>query len=602
MAAEETMMALLQEALVASGAWDGTKHDAYVLRRFLKARSWDVCAARDMWLAMLKWRAAVGADGVLERQLLSSERRARFNALYPHGLHGVDAQGRPVLIYRLGTTNVAGLKKEFPDALLQELHVQTQEFVMRVALPACSLAGGIHVDQITMIVDLEGMGMFDMPKVKELLLPCLSVNGDNYPETLAQLVIVNAPSMFDSAFAVVKRLMSPDTQRKITILGKNYRPALAKLVPRESLPTYMGGTSETGLAENHGPWEKLLHLFTQSATVAAQQEMAQHLHAQQAQLQHSASGPPRTPQHGGHHHALHPSASFGAEAFHSAASDFAASWLSGTRPPIGLHSSLSDLPPATGVGACSSGAAGAAASPAGYHHRWRGSHGVGGSVGTDTLGGLGSIGTIGELGSYHSCLSIQRAHTIGELGSYHSCLSIQESAALFAALQQRAALAAVAEQEAAAAPAMAPVRRGRQRGSDGSSGAGCFAWLCPGRAAGARQPLPAHEGEAAGACGAAVPGGGEVAGRSAAKAPQKPRRAKDYEWDEDEVQASDADAGRGGSDQAAVARGGGVAAGPNALQQVEMKRDVNGMHAASPSKSKGYTGARRSASACCIVS
>ncbi len=69
-------------------------------------------------------------------------------------------QGRPVLIYKIGSTDVSALKKEFPEAALRRFHVQTYEFIMRVALPACSLAAGRHVDQVTTIVDLEGMGLW----------------------------------------------------------------------------------------------------------------------------------------------------------------------------------------------------------------------------------------------------------------------------------------------------------------------------------------------------------------------------------------------------------------------------------------------------------
>ena len=74
------------------------------------------------------------------------------------------------------------------------------------------------------MIDLNTWGLFDMPKVKDLLMPILSINGDNYPEvrgglgmrdlgicqpaqhhcelptctqTLAQMVVVNAPAMFD---------------------------------------------------------------------------------------------------------------------------------------------------------------------------------------------------------------------------------------------------------------------------------------------------------------------------------------------------------------------------------------------------------------------
>ena len=36
--------------------------------------------------------------------------------------------------------------------------------------------------QVTIVIDLCGWGLFDMPKVKDMLMPILSINGDNYPE------------------------------------------------------------------------------------------------------------------------------------------------------------------------------------------------------------------------------------------------------------------------------------------------------------------------------------------------------------------------------------------------------------------------------------
>jgi hypothetical protein len=134
--------------------------DAYSARRFLKARGWDLQEAKRMWMGMLTWRIEWGADGILDSVLMSDQQQRRLQAIYPHGLHGVDMAGHPVLIYRLGMTDTAALKKEFSETLLRKFHVQTQEFIMRVVLPACSLAANTHVDQVTTVVDLEGMGLW----------------------------------------------------------------------------------------------------------------------------------------------------------------------------------------------------------------------------------------------------------------------------------------------------------------------------------------------------------------------------------------------------------------------------------------------------------
>lgn len=55
----------------------------------------------------------------------------------------------------------------------------------------------------------------DMAKVKDLLLPTLSITGDMYPETLAHLVVTRAPGFFDAAFSAIRRMLPPDTQAKI---------------------------------------------------------------------------------------------------------------------------------------------------------------------------------------------------------------------------------------------------------------------------------------------------------------------------------------------------------------------------------------------------
>ena len=88
--AMQEKLASLRGQLLDAGAWDASRHDDHALARFLRARGWDIEAAKRMWLASLAWRVAVGADGILEEQLMSSQREARLRKLYPHGLHGVD--------------------------------------------------------------------------------------------------------------------------------------------------------------------------------------------------------------------------------------------------------------------------------------------------------------------------------------------------------------------------------------------------------------------------------------------------------------------------------------------------------------------------------
>lgn len=251
------MTSLLQR-LKELNAWDEQKHDSYALRRFLRARAWDLDEAQKMWLAMLAWRKEWGVDHMLDKQVLSEQQQKRLMEIFPHGLHGIDHKGRPILIYRMGDMDLNAVTAEFPEIILQRFHIQMYEFIMRVALPACSLAAGRHVDQVTNVFDLKGLGLWTMTKLRAVMLPTMSITRDNYPETLGQVIIINAPAMFDNAYAVGKRMLSAETQSKIQVYGRNYQPALDRLISKSQLPHFLGGSSQAQLGDNHGPWEQLI--------------------------------------------------------------------------------------------------------------------------------------------------------------------------------------------------------------------------------------------------------------------------------------------------------------------------------------------------------
>ncbi|KAI6122494.1 CRAL-TRIO domain-containing protein [Pisolithus croceorrhizus] len=201
---EQFRRQVFQEDILREGDSIGT--DDLALLRFLRARKFDLNEAKKMIKDAQHWRRTVAGVGVDEL----------YNRL--------DIFDCPPLSSTLVASRSSGLGR-------------------------CIFTR--HVSHTT-----AALGLLTHPRQTD---KNVHVSQDYYPERMAKLAIVNAPSSFTFIWSVVKPWLAKETAEKVDVLGSDYQGVLLELVDAESLPATLGGKCTCEHAggcdlSGAGPW------------------------------------------------------------------------------------------------------------------------------------------------------------------------------------------------------------------------------------------------------------------------------------------------------------------------------------------------------------
>lgn len=224
--------------------------DDYMLIRFLRATDFVVPYAHRVLQKCLEWREE---QGLFAEDPRRQELFARIEPMFPAGYHRYTTRGEPVELWRIGQIWPDEMLEQFSQEEIEHIwfhHLERSLYAQREVATQLGWEGGTA--GLVLVMDLQGMAKRHLsPGVLKLVSGLFGIGQKVYPENVNQIMVVNAPTLFEWGFSAVKPALHENTIKKITVVSSANTEVLAELLGGyHRLPTFLGG-SDSDCAIGH---------------------------------------------------------------------------------------------------------------------------------------------------------------------------------------------------------------------------------------------------------------------------------------------------------------------------------------------------------------
>jgi len=211
--------------------------DDHELLRFLRARKFDVKAAKENILEFWKWRKDNNVDSITDQPIRRGE---TLRKVFPSAYQGFDKIGRPLYIEKTGQIDPDTVFASFTDDEILWAHIWGQEHQIRRAKESSEKHGN-HIETFTTIMDLTGLSA-NHRKCLKFTQAISALDSKFYPERMGHVYIINAPWIFPVLYNTIKGFLDPVTRAKITVVKGDFKKVLHEHFDLDQLPVEYGGT------------------------------------------------------------------------------------------------------------------------------------------------------------------------------------------------------------------------------------------------------------------------------------------------------------------------------------------------------------------------